>query len=245
MARLKNQKIISGLIGNLVFRNLNGMQVVQSHPGKIKQNEATKTSATEFGQSSSWAKQLRVGLEPFLVHLSDAAMYQRFTARLYAALLANTALPKNERTPLNADMTSMAGFEFNRHAPFVTQFLPAVSATMDAQRRVTVTVPPVQPLVDVLYPEGCTNAEVLVYLYATTLAPNAPIADGHFTIALPKQPVTVPQTVWTSPELPEGHFVMVCAKVLYYETNPFTGRTYLNSTVLNPSVVVLARATGN
>lgn len=233
------------MIGNLVFRNLNGRQVVQSHPDKIKQNEATKTSATEFGQSSTWAKQLRLGLEPFLVHLSDTTMYQRFTARLYAALLANTTLPKNGRTPLNANMTSMEGFEFNHHAPFATHFLPTISATMDAQRRVTVTVPALQPLVDVLYPEGCSQAEMLVYLYATNLMPNAPISDGYFTVALPKQPVTLTQTVWTSPELPEGHFVMVCAKLLYYETNPFTGRTYLNSTVLNTSAVLLAMATGN
>lgn len=116
---------------------------------------------------------------------------------------------------------------------------------MDAQRRVMVTVPALQPLVDVLYPEGCSQAEMLVYLYATNLMPNAPITDGYFTVALPKQPVTLTQTVWTSPELPEGHFVMVCAKLLYYETNPFTGRTYLNSTVLNTSAVLLAMATGN
>ena len=85
MATLGNKKTFSGLVGNVVFRNLNNKQIIQSRPSGLKQTKATKISASEFGSCSHWAKQLRIGLTSFLVKLTDGAMHQRFATVIYNA----------------------------------------------------------------------------------------------------------------------------------------------------------------
>ena len=66
MARLDNKRNFSGTIGNVVFRTLDGKQIVQSKEAFRKQTPATKISGSEFRQCSTWTKQLRASLTPFL-----------------------------------------------------------------------------------------------------------------------------------------------------------------------------------
>ena len=167
MSRLSKKNIISGRIGNLVFREFNGKQIVQSRPEEVKQTKATQLSSSEFTQCSRWAKGLRLFLIPFLVGLTDSYMYKRFTGQLYSALQSNTDLPKGQRNPCNADMSALAGFEFNIHSPFVAYFFPALTATLDAQRRLTVTIPELEPKTEMVFAARTTQAELLVYVLAT------------------------------------------------------------------------------
>jgi len=122
MAQLNNKKAFSGLIGNLVFRTLNGQQIVQSRPNKVKQTSNTKASASEFRQCSTWAKQLRLDLFAFLNNDTDSYMFRRLTGSLYNALMSNTLIPKGQRTPLNATMSDLVGFDFNSNSPFQDYF---------------------------------------------------------------------------------------------------------------------------
>jgi hypothetical protein len=244
MAQLSNSKIISGLVGNVVFQNRNGKQIIKSRPAQMKQTKATKSSAGEFGKCSTWAKQLRLGLLPFLVNLNDSSMYQRFTARVYEALLNNTVLPKGQRTLLNSDMSSLIGFEFNNHSPFEDYCRVPITATLDNLRQVTVTIPALTTTTDVLYPTGCTDAELVLYITANDFSPASPIATHHFIVPLPLSNTPQPETVWTSPVLPENCLIIVTAKLLYYEANAITGRNYLNSKTLNPAIVVLGDISG-
>jgi len=120
MARIDKKNLLSGALGNLVFRNLDGNQIVQSHPGSVKQTQATKASGSEFRQCSHWAKLLRYGLSNFIDKQTDSYMFSRFTGAVYKAIQKNITLPKGQRTPLNSDMSSLIGFEFNTHSPFTT-----------------------------------------------------------------------------------------------------------------------------
>jgi hypothetical protein len=72
MARLDKNKFLSGVIGNLVFRNLDGKQIVQSKPDKIKQSKMTKLSGSEFRSCSQWAKMIRQHLYNFLINQNDS-----------------------------------------------------------------------------------------------------------------------------------------------------------------------------
>lgn len=47
MARLDKNKFLIGVIGNLVFKNLDGKQIIQSKPDNIKQSRHTKLSGSE------------------------------------------------------------------------------------------------------------------------------------------------------------------------------------------------------
>ncbi|WP_281297949.1 hypothetical protein [Flavobacterium limnophilum] len=240
MARIDKKSIISGSIANLVFRNVNGKQIVQSKPEKVNQTKATKLSASEFTQCSRWAKKLRISLIPFLVGLTDTYMYKRLTGQLYQALQTNTAKLKGQRTPCNADMSALAGFEFNTHSPFADYFLPNLAISLDSQRQLKVLIPEFEPKTEVVFAEQTYQAELVVYVLATNLEPDKAVVETHFILPIERQMDLVPATSWTSLPLPPDYFVLATAKLMYYNTNKFTARNYVNNKELNPACVVFA-----
>lgn len=243
MGQVNSKNIISGAVANLVFRNLNGKQVVQVHPGKLKQTKATKASGSEFRQCSSWARQLRTGLSPFLVDLTDSYMYRRLTGALYTSLLSNTNLSKGKRSPLNSNMKGLEGFEFNSHSPFADYFTPKIEVVLNPQNQVTITIPKLDPKKDMLFPPQIDKAELVVLVQATNFDDNTLPIETFFTLPIEQGTALPDQTVWTSTILPEGHLVLVTSKLLFYEQNKFTGRNYINSKTLNPAVVVSSSST--
>lgn len=245
MGQVNSKNIISGAVANLVFRNLNGKQVVQVHPGKLRQTKATKASGSEFRQCSSWAKQLRTGLSPFLVDLTDSYMYRRLTGALYNTLLGNTNLPKGKRTPLNANMKGLEGFDFNSHSPFDTYFTPRIEALLNSQQQIEITIPKLDPKRDIQFPQHIDNAELVVLVQATNFDDSTLPAETFFVLPIEHHTALPDPTTWTSPILPDGHLVLVTAKLLFYEPNKFTGKNYINSKTLNPALVVFCEATGN
>ena len=240
MARLNNKKAFSGLIGNLVFRTLEGQQIVQSRPNSVKQTSNTKASALEFRHCSIWAKQLRLDLWAFLNKDTDSYMFRRLTGNFYKAVMSNTNILKGQRTPLNANMSDLVGFDFNLNSPFKDYFLPEIEVTVNSQKQITVVVPELEPKTQVKYPERTIEAELLVYVYAGTLVANAPITEAFVTIPIDRAAIVLPETSWTSPVLPDNHLVVVSAKLLYYTHNKFTGKNYLNNAQLSPSMILFA-----
>lgn len=245
MGQIIKKNIISGSVGKFVFRNLNGRQIVQTHSGKLKQTKATKASSSEFQKCSTWAKQLRTGLFPFLIDQTDSYMYRRLTGQLYNALLSNTQLPKGERTPLNANMKDMEGFEFNSHSPFKDYFTSTITTKLDDNRQLQITVPKLDLNNQVLFPPTVNNAELVVVVYATSFESDAPAVEASFILPLEKNAVLSHETVWTSPQIPENYFMVVTAKLLFYTPNKFMGKNYLNSKTLNPAGIVFCEGGGN
>lgn len=238
MGQVRSKNLISGGIAHLVFRNLDGRQVVQSRSKKPRQTAATKASGSEFRQCSGWARQLRSELSHFLTGLTDSYMYRRLTGRLYNTLLDNTNLPKGQRTPLNTNMQGLEGFEFNTHSPFTDYFTPVIEALLDEQRQVQVNIPPFDPKQDMQFPPQVDHAELLVLVHATKLDESTTPVEYFHTLPIDRLAPPTEATLWNCPPLPEGHLVVVTAKLLYYDPNKFTGRNYYNSKVLNPAMVM-------
>ena len=243
MARLDKNKFLSGVIGNLVFRNLDGKQIVQSKPESINQSKLTKLSGSEFRKCSQWAKMLRQHLSDFLIHQTDSYMYRRFTGRLYSAIQKNTSLLKGERTPLNSNLEDMVGFDFNSNSPFKEYFLPTMTVTLNNQRQVELFIPEFESKSEVVFPKQNGRAELLVYVVATSLQYNTSVEDAYIILPIIQNNSLIPETVWTSPVLPEHHFVLVTAKIMYFDTDKFTVKNYINSKEINPACILLAEHT--
>ena len=243
MARLDKNKFLSGVIGNLVFRNLDGKQIVQSKPDKIKQSKLTKLSGSEFRSCSQWAKMLRQHLSNFLIDQTDSYMYRRFTGSLYNAIQSNTAIFKGERTPLNSNLDELVGFNFNSNSVFKDYFLPDLHVELTNQGQVEVVIPEFEPKSELVFPEQTGHAELLVYILATSLKPNTAVIDDYFLVPIPNATTIIPETVWTSIAFPESHFVLVTAKIMYYNNDKFTVKNYINSKAMNPSTILLAKHT--
>lgn len=242
MATLENKRAFNGMVGNVVFRNYRGKPIVQSRPTQVKQTIATQKSASEFGNCSRWAKQLRLGLTPFLVGQADSALYQRFTAAIYNAVKSNTALPKGERSPLNSDMASLQEFEFNTHSPFATYFKPTIAAQRNANNEVVLTLTDVDPTTDIVFPDGCTTAKLVVVVYATNFSDTTTPLMFHTILPIAKNTTLPAQQLLQTPPIPEGYLVLAAAKMLYYTPNLLTESTTLNSKDFSPAMVLLATA---
>ncbi|RZK12667.1 MAG: hypothetical protein EOO46_02275 [Flavobacterium sp.] len=245
MGRIIKKNIISGTVGNLVFRNLNGRQIVQMQPQKFKQTKATMASSSEFQQCSTWAKELRMGLYPFLVNLTDSYMYRRLTGQFYNALRTNTHLPKGKRTPLNANLKDLEGFEFNTHSPFKEYFTVPITVVLDAQRQLHITIPKLDPRSQIVFTPQADNAELVVAVYATNFEDPTKAVEAFFTLPIQKNTPLITATEWTSPPIPENFFVVVTAKLLFYTPNKFTEKNYWNSKTLNPAGLIFCEGSGN
>jgi hypothetical protein len=238
MAQINKNKSIVGILGNTVLRERDGKTLIQSRPESVKQTERTKVAGSEFRQCSSWAKRLRIGLRQFIDNGGDGNMHSRFAGALYSTLQLNSLVPKGQRTPLNSDMSSLAGFEFNSHSPFADYFAPEIVAELNEQRQVVVTVPEFNPRGAVEFALNTKQAELLIYVLATNFESNTGFPDDHTVIPIPNNYSTISETTWTSQPMPEGHLVLVCAKLLFYNTNRFTEKSYVNSKECSPMRVV-------
>src|SRR6476469_200543 len=100
MAKITSKGQLSGIVGNLSFRVLNGQPVVQTKPGKgrVTQSDNTKSSASEFGLASSVAMKIRSALFPIIRGYADRGMHLRFNTIIREAIASNTSLPVGTRT---------------------------------------------------------------------------------------------------------------------------------------------------
>ncbi len=242
MARINKKGIISGKIGDKIFRNLNNQQIVQAKPDKVNQTKNTVVSSSEFRQCSSWAKQLRIGLHSFLNRHTDSYMYRRLTGKLYEAIFSNTSLPKGQRSLLNSNMNALVGFEFNTNSPFREHFKGDILVSVSSEREVIVNVSELQPRNQIKYSQITAQSELLLYVYSSNMILNTPVFDAYFSIQIDRNAVLQPEIIWTSPTVPEGHFILVVAKLMYYTNNKFTGKNYINTKELSPAKVLYANA---
>lgn len=90
------------------------------------------------------------------------------------------------------------------------------------------------------FPDYVDKAELLLYVYASTLGVNATQTDNHTIIPLDAYSTTPAAISWTSQPMPEGCFILVCAKLMFYKTNKFSVRNYVNDAQLSPAMLVTA-----
>ncbi len=244
MATSGNRKALTGLIGNVVFRTVNGKAIVQSRPANIKQTTATKKSASEFGSCSRWAKQLRMGLQPLLVGMTDSTMHSRFSTQLYNAIKSNTAVPQGQRTPLNSAMDALVGFEFNTHSPFATHFSPTIITELTSANELIISISAFDPKTDMLFPTGCHSAKLVVYVLTSDCLEGSRSLEFHALLTIEKNTPINAQTLLTTAPIPTGQLVLATAKLLYFTPNPLTESNYLNTKVLSPAMVVSVVKTG-
>jgi hypothetical protein len=72
----------TGKIGGLVYSRVGDSTIVRSAPQNIRQTEATKKRAGEFGRASKAGKSLRMQLKPVILFPSDNKMQTRLVSTL-------------------------------------------------------------------------------------------------------------------------------------------------------------------
>jgi hypothetical protein len=138
-------------------------------------------------------------------------------------------------------MTSLIGFEFNTYSLFSQYFSPSITASFNDQNKVVITIPAFTPKTAMRFAKDSEKAELLLYVLGTNFDDNTKYTEAFTSISIEKTGETVTETVWTSPILPEGELLLVCAKLLFYNTTKFTEKNYVNSKECSPAKVIAVK----
>lgn len=96
---------INGTVGDLVFYNLNGKNVVRKKSGfnknafnKSPSYEKVRQNSSEFGHCSKIGKIFRQCLEPYIKECNDALLYQKFAKLMTEIKDLDSISEKGKRT---------------------------------------------------------------------------------------------------------------------------------------------------
>lgn len=240
MARVNNKGIITGSIGNISYRMLNGQSIVQSKPGRggVKQTAATKLTATEFGVANHIGMRLRHCLFPVLQHGSDKAMHRRFSTVLLKTMQTDMIHPKGSRQLVDSDLTLLTGFEFHADSP-VNEYSRVVPSWINTAGQVTITVPEFSPKVAVSHPKEASHVMLCYFITVIDSQHWLVKHEEVFKLRFGVNDPMVTATAWESAVLPLGCLVLLTEAVYFIRHNRLLDDVVLNDKTLHP-----ARVTG-
>jgi hypothetical protein len=129
MANIQGE-FFRGVMGDLVFRVVNGRQIVQKRvaPGTIKHTSATKRSSKTFGRAATFAAQLRDTVSAQIKNRPYTGMPSQLNGRMFSALSAMPSSNKNNLLPGEKMFEGLEGFEMNAEHPLKRKLsqLPAI-----------------------------------------------------------------------------------------------------------------------
>ena len=155
---------LQGTVGGLVFakdgsvrqKPASNKAAFKSAPGLAR----TRENASEFGRAASSAKLLRDSLRALIASASDSKMVSRLTQAVRAVIGLDDTNDRGERLVDKANIGELLGFNFNLGAG-IGQSIYFPYTVAGAGADVTLTIPNLNPLVDIAPPQGATHYELL------------------------------------------------------------------------------------
>lgn len=243
MARINAKGHLSGIVGPVYFRVLNGKPIVQSKPGKgkVKQAATTKAGASEFGAASKTAKGIRLSLFSILQDFTDIGMFRRFTTVVYEAVKANDTIAKGNRRLADGDLSLLEGFEFNSNSPFGKHSTLSPQITYGPNGKLVISMDEIASAeaFKITHPKA-SGIEFRVLVTVVDKHSGMYFKDEHFSVATARASAKVPAQEWTTDVMPAGHLVLVTAALRYYREDRQAGNISLNSKELHPCRIVRA-----
>jgi len=233
----KNGKI-KGKFNNVVYRELDGKQVLQIAPARVKQTYATKLNALEFGLASAQASVLRNFLRR-VYEEADGKMAARLTAAVAACIRAS-AKDIGERDLHDADLDPLKGFSFNTNAPFERLVAVSPSYRVFPDGRFEFSLPPFNVMKDIHYPPDYIRYHPSFLIAVTAFhfrKEYARLIDKEvFDFKNIDQQVEIE---WSSSRrLPKGAIVIVTFSLRYQSTNWAGQRIQIKDKAFYPTVIL-------
>ena len=158
-----NGKMLNGVLGLYVFREMNGKQVVSRRlaKGEMKQTEETKRVAAVFGMAGKLGNQLRGTVKNSIDKLYDPAMSRRLTMTL-KEILIRCCDPKSEQYSFEEQSFSrLNGFDYNLTSPLNKNLIKDLAPTM-ANGILSIVLSASKPMDLLIFPEGSSACELTI-----------------------------------------------------------------------------------
>ena len=153
MAFQRSSVKLEGKIGDLSFYKVDDNFLVKQKGGNSKKRiandpifERTRENAMEFGNASSFTKQLKLSLKLSLgcsfELFSDPSLTNRLNKRINSILKADSVNTRGNRQLLNDNLFLLTGFSLNNVAALKdTFFIPLVSEWLKSEKLIRLKLP--------------------------------------------------------------------------------------------------------
>ena len=129
--------LTSGKVGPLTYYVINGEQYVKSAgPEHIKQTDATKAKAVQFGNASRTAKLIRTAF-PALKALSDLKMRNSLTSALHNWMI----YPRGSTNGGYTAIPDLYNYEFNREVHLLKRLKAPLTTDWNTPGKVIINIP--------------------------------------------------------------------------------------------------------
>jgi len=239
MARINYKGQLSGSIGPISHRILDGVAIIQTKPakGKLKQTEATKESASEFGIASKTAKQIRLGLFPIIQNLGDSHLHSRFGTSVYQATIRDNSEPKGKRILINGNFELLNDFEFNNNSEYSKYCNVKADFELNEEMELQISIPEFSSKDQIYSVEEASNAEIAYLITAFDESSFKVTYEAIFKHQFSTGDTSIPAQQWKSAKIAPNQLLFITTAVFYIRKNNLAGPIVLNNKQLHPCKV--------
>lgn len=234
---VKKGKFIIGSMGDVVYKEINGVQVMQSKPGRggVKQTPATKESAGVFGKASSLASFFRGRMHPVINDNADGRVVSRFTTAVNS-VIRHCYSSKTKTFHFEKDsFESLVGFDFNIKSP-VQKSMWLMPESKLAENILTITLPELKTHEELKFPKGTNLCEIKICVLRYRLEEGLEYKIPEVKTVEITSDLAILEEQDIEFDIPEGCFCIAAIGLHYYEVkrNVTTDR---NSKTFNPAAI--------
>lgn len=241
MARIDKDGLIRGKIGDFVYRNYRGKQIVQRVADESKISEKVKKNNTEFGYASSKESQIRKFFINQLELVNDGNFHNRNRKVLYELLIHNYEKEIHHRKLIDGNPKQLIGLNFNHHSKW-EDYMPYYIPINESDKTLEIKVPEIHTKAFQQKVKDLKFDHIKLTLYLCVIdpdhvqEPNAFIYNQREWILYPQQKLNPMD--WEISDLPSNRFIIVVGKLEYFEMNAVFGLKSLKSKELCPACVL-------
>ncbi|WP_322969875.1 hypothetical protein [Faecalibacter sp. LW9] len=241
MARIDKDGLIRGKIGDFIYRNYRGKQIVQRIADETKISEKVKKNNSEFGYASSKESTIRNFFLNQLDLMNDGNLHNRHRKILYELLIHNHSKEAHQRKLLDGNPKQYIGLNFNLNSKW-EDVMPYYLPVNEEENKLTVSIPELyaksfqQKVKDISFDHLKLSLILCSIDPDLEQNPNAIVYNQReFTLY---QNQKLEETIWDIPNLPPNRFLLLIGKIEYFEMNPVFGLKSLKSKEFCPACVL-------
>jgi len=242
----KKGKFLSGILGPVMLRRLNGQQIVSSRPdrSRVKQTQRSKMANNTFGSGSKLGKQLRLLFAPWIEGLYDYDMVNRLHSALMKSLVPARDIDSGCYNFDEESFKHLDGLEFNKWSPARAR-LDGIPSVEIEDGKINVRVPGTSVWSRIKYPGKTTHCEVTIAVAHLNLSDGLRVFTPYretWDMIRPEMPsgrVEQEDLVFTMPAL-EGCLCIVSMFLKFYSLDRTFKHVY-NHKKFSPGFICAAK----
>lgn len=241
---VKRGKFIVGSMGDVVYKEINGVQVMQSKPGKggVRQTPATKESAGLFGKGSTLASFFRGRMHSVINGNADGLAVSRFTTAVNS-VIRHCYSSKTKTFHFEKDsFESLIGFDFNIKSPLQKSMWLMPESKLH-ENILTITLPELKTHEELKFPKGTNLCEIRICVLRYRLEEGMEYEIPEIQTVEITSDLAILEEQDFEFSIPEGSFCIAGIGLHYYEVkkNITIDR---NSRIFNPAAICAAYMNG-